>query len=56
MGKELNQNWQPPLLRGEKLRLWANATAEMATVTNLHGARTAATALDLGHEINDGAQ
>lgn len=56
MGKGPNKNWQPPLLRGEKLRLWAHATAEMAVVTKVDAARTAKAALELGREIYDGAQ
>ena len=56
MGTEPNKNWQPQLLRGEKLRWWAHATAETATVTKLRATRTAETAVELVREVHDGAQ
>ena len=51
-----DKNWQPGLLKGDKLRAWAHATAETATTMTLLGPRTAETAVALTREITDGAQ
>ncbi len=56
MGTKLNKNWQPQLLRGEKLRSWAHATAETTTATKLMAARTAESVIERVHELHDGAQ
>ena len=56
MGTEPKKNWQPSLLRGEKLRQWAHAVAETVTVTKLLAERTAETAVELVHDRGGGTR
>lgn len=50
------KNWQPALLKGDKLRQWAQAVAETEATRTLLGPRTAETAIDLARPISEGAQ
>ncbi|MGY8770139.1 MAG: YkgJ family cysteine cluster protein [Pirellulales bacterium] len=56
MSKQINHNWNPHLLSGDKLREWAHATSETTTVQRLLTNRTQDSARGLARELQTGAQ